>query len=380
MNRGTERERTTTSARHEDGARHVEHARRTERAVLSLAPMMELTDRHFRFLLRQITRRTLLYSEMVTATAVVHGDQERLLGRHPGEGRVALQLGGDDPELLARAARAGVEFGYAEINLNVGCPSDRVKSGNFGACLMADPERVAACVQAMREAVAVPVTVKHRIGIDHQDSYEEMRNFVEVVAGDVDAPASDAFTVHARKAWLQGLSPKENRTVPPLRYEEVYRLKRELPSLTVELNGGVTSLDEAEAHLRHVDGVMIGRALYEDPYRFAGADALVARTLGEPAAPEPPGRREVVDAMLPYLEERLAAGTPLQAMTRHMLGLFRGQPGGKAWRRVISENAYKPGAGPEVVEAALAALPAEAFGREPAGMQRAPKQEARTAA
>jgi len=340
-------------------------SRRTERAVLSLAPMMELTDRHFRYLLRLITRRTLLYTEMVTAAAVLHGDRERLLGHHPAEGPVALQLGGDDPEQLAQAARVGEAYGYAEVNLNVGCPSDRVKSGNFGACLMADPERVAAIVRAMRAAVSVPVTVKHRIGIDHQDSYAQMRRFVEVVAGDPSAPASDAFTVHARKAWLQGLSPKENRTVPPLRYPEVYRLKRELPRLTIELNGGVTSLEAAQAHLEHVDGVMIGRALYEDPYRFAGADALVARSLGEPEPAPPPSRREVVAAMLPYIEERRQEGAPLQAVTRHMLGLFRGLPGGKAWRRVISENAYRPGAGPEVVEAALAALPSEALEAAP---------------
>ena len=340
-------------------------SRRTERAVLSLAPMMELTDRHFRYLLRLITRRTLLYTEMVTAAAVLHGDRERLLGHHPAEGPVALQLGGDDPEQLAEAARVGEAYGYAEVNLNVGCPSDRVKSGNFGACLMADPERVAAIVRAMRAAVSVPVTVKHRIGIDHQDSYAQMRRFVEVVAGDPSAPASDAFTVHARKAWPQGLSPKENRTVPPLRYPEVYRLKRELPRLTIELNGGVTSLEAAQAHLEHVDGVMIGRALYEDPYRFAGADALVARSLGEPEPAPPPSRREVVAAMLPYIEERRQEGAPLQAVTRHMLGLFRGLPGGKAWRRVISENAYRPGAGPEVVEAALAALPSEALEAAP---------------
>lgn len=339
--------------------------RREGRVVLSLAPMMDLTDRHFRYLLRLITRRTLLYSEMIVAQAVIHGDRERLLATHPAEGPVALQLGGDDPELLAEAARIGAGFGYAEINLNVGCPSDRVQSGNFGACLMADPQRVADMVLAMREAVDVPVTVKHRIGIDHQDSYEQMRAFVEVVAGAGRgrASAADAFTVHARKAWLQGLSPKENRTVPPLRYDDVYRLKEELPGLTVELNGGVTSLGQAADHLARVDGVMIGRALYEDPLSFAGADELIADVLGEeePAggevAPLPSTGRELVTALLPYVEERMAAGTPLSAITRHLLGLFRGRPGGRAWRRALTERSHLPGAGPEVLEGALEQLP-----------------------
>ena len=344
--------------------------RRGSRVVLSLAPMMELTDRHFRYLLRQITARTLLYTEMITAQAVLHGDQERLLSFHPAEGPVALQLGGDDPAALARAAEVGAEFGYAEVNLNVGCPSDRVKSGNFGACMMADPPLVAECLAAMREAVSVPVTVKHRIGIDHSDSYEAMKSFVEVVAaggqpgarGHAGAePAADAFTVHARKAWLSGLSPKENRTVPPLRYPDVYRLKRELPHLTVELNGGVLTIEDARAHLQHVDGVMIGRAFYEDPFRFAAADTLIGEfntgSAGAPLAVHRT-RRAVVEAMQPYIEDRLAAGAPLQAITRHMLGLFRGKPGGKVWRRVLTENAHRRGAGPEVVGAALAALPA----------------------
>ncbi len=342
--------------------------RRGTRVVLSLAPMMELTDRHFRYLLRQITARTLLYTEMITAQAVLHGDQQRLLAFHPAEGPVALQLGGDDPASLAGAAKVGAEFGYSEVNLNVGCPSDRVKSGNFGACMMADPQLVAECMAAMREAVDVPVTVKHRIGIDHNDSYEAMKRFVDVVAaaGGVQ-PAADAFTVHARKAWLSGLSPKENRTVPPLRYGDVHRLKRELPHLTVELNGGVLSLEDARAHLQHVDGVMIGRALYEDPFRFAAADALIGEFAGGPERPTSekaattphPTRRAVVEAMLPYIEERMAGGAPLQSITRHMLGLFRGKPGGKVWRRVLTENAHRSGAGPEVVSAALAALPAD---------------------
>lgn len=341
-------------------APHVNNRRR-ERVVLSLAPMMELTDRHFRYLLRQVTARTLLYTEMITAQAVLHGDQERLLAFHPAEGPVALQLGGDDPQRLAEAARVGEEFGYAEVNLNVGCPSDRVRSGNFGACLMAQPELVAECVAAMREAVAVPITVKHRIGIDHDDSYEHMKRFVEVVAGQAQEARADAFTVHARKAWLQGLSPKENRTVPPLRYEEVHRLKRELPHLVVELNGGLGSVAEAAAQLEHVDGVMVGRAMYEDPLAFAGADALIDAVSGAGARTAPPHvtRRAVVEAMLPYIEERRNAGTPLQAITRHMLSLFRAQPGGRAWRRELTENAHRAGAGPEVVVSALALLPGE---------------------
>lgn len=345
--------------------------RRATRYPLSVAPMMDLTDRHYRYLMRLITSRTLLYSEMITAAAVVHGDRDRLLALHPAEGPVALQLGGDGPEQLAQAARIGEEYGYAEVNLNVGCPSDRVQSGNFGACLMAAPELVAECVAAMRGATMLPVTVKHRIGIDERDSYEEMRDFVERVAwgptatsggGTLPASRSDAFTVHARKAWLSGLSPKENRTVPPLRYDDVHRLKRELPELVIELNGGVRDLAAAAEHLRLVDGVMIGRAAYEEPFLLAGADELIARSLGE-AEPErrtaPSTPREVVTALLPYVEAQLTAGAPLGAITRHLLGLFRGRPGGKAWRRVISENAHRKGAGTEVIEAALAALPTE---------------------
>ena len=234
--------------------------------------MLDLTDRHFRYLLRGITRSTLLYSEMVTANAAIHGDGERLLAFSPVEGPVVLQLGGDDPDLLARASAIGVEHGYAEINLNVGCPSNRVTSGNFGACLMKDPVRVAASVAAMRDAVDVPVTVKHRLGVDEQESFEEMLAFVDTVAG----AGADAFIVHARKAWLKGLSPKENRTIPQLRYDFVYRLKEERPELVVELNGGVPDLASASEHLAKVDGVMLGRAVYENPFVLAGADDLFA--------------------------------------------------------------------------------------------------------
>jgi len=321
--------------------------RRRAPVPLSVAPMMDLTDRHFRYFARRISRRALLYSEMIHARAVLRGDRERLLAFDPSEAPVALQLGGDDPVELAEAAAIGEDFGYAEIDLNVGCPSERVQSGNFGACLMATPEVVAQGVRAMRAATSVPITVKHRIGIDEADAYEDMARFVEVVA----EAGADAFVVHARKAWLSGLSPKENRSVPPLRYDDVYRLKASFPYLMVELNGGVRTLDEAERHLLRVDGVMIGRAAYEDPYVLAGSGARFHGDDG-PA----PTREEVVCAMLPYVQVQLEGGAPLTAITRHMLGLFRGRPGGKAWRRVLTERSQCPGAGPEVLLEGLEAV------------------------
>jgi tRNA-dihydrouridine synthase A len=310
--------------------------------------MMDWTDRHFRYLLRRITRHTLLYTEMVTATAVLHGDEERLLGFDPGERPLALQLGGDDPVALAEAARRAEARGFDEIDLNVGCPSPRVVAGNFGASLMTQPEAVARMVDAMRAAVALPVTVKHRIGVDDLDGYDDMARFVRTVAG----AGADAFIVHARKAWLEGLSPRENRSVPPLRHAEVVRLKQEFPQLTIELNGGVRHLDEVVDHLRRVDGVMLGRAVYEDPLVLAGADARVFAEHGAART-----RRGIVSAMLPYLEQRLQDGVPLQAVTRHMLGLFRGVPGGKRWRRHLSEHAHRSGSGPEVVLGALETVP-----------------------
>jgi len=327
--------------------RVVGGGRRASRVPLSVAPMMDLTDRHYRFFVRRITRRTLLYSEMIHARAVLRGDRERLLAFDPSEAPVALQLGGDDPVALAEAAAIGEAYGYAEIDLNVGCPSERVASGNFGACLMATPEVVADAVRAMRAATRLPVTVKHRIGIDDLDAYEDMERFVAVVA----EAGADAFVVHARKAWLSGLSPKQNRTVPPLRYGDVYRLKRAFGDLMVELNGGVRSLDEAAAHLARVDGVMIGRAAYEEPYLLAQADA---RFYADPVPA--PTRAAVAMAMVPYVQARMAEGVPLAAVTRHMLGLFRGRAGGKAWRRTLSERAYQPGAGAEVLVAALEAV------------------------
>jgi tRNA-dihydrouridine synthase A len=315
---------------------------------LCVAPMMDWTDRHCRFFHRQISRHTLLYTEMLTTGAVLHGDRDRLLGFAPAEHPVAIQLGGSDPAQLAAAARIAEEWGYDEINLNVGCPSDRVQSGRFGACLMAEPELVARLVAAMREAVRIPVTVKSRIAIDEMEEWPTLERFVRLIS----AEGCSRFIVHARKAWLQGLSPKENREIPPLRYELVYQLKAEFSRLDISLNGGVRSLDAAAEHLRQVDGVMIGRAAYENPYILAEADR---RFFG---STEPPRERHaVVEAMLPYIEDCRRRGAPLSAITRHMLGLFQGLPGARAWRRHLSENAHKPGAGPEVVTAALSMVP-----------------------
>ncbi|WP_193369703.1 tRNA dihydrouridine(20/20a) synthase DusA [Pelagibius marinus] len=312
---------------------------------LSVAPMMDWTDRHERAFLRAISKRTLLYTEMVTTGAILHGDHDRFLAFEAAEHPVALQLGGSEPEDLAASARAGAARGYDEINLNLGCPSDRVQRGRFGACLMTEPALVADCVAAMIDAVDVPVTVKTRIGVDEQDSYRDLTAFVEKVA----ATGCSSFTIHARKAWLSGLSPKENREVPPLRYDVVYDLKRDFPELEIVLNGGVQSLDEAEAHLEKVDGVMIGRAAYQSPYILAEADS---RFFGAAAAPR--SREEIVTDFLPYVERQLSDGVPLKSITRHMLGLFNGLPGARAWRRCLAEEAHKPGAGPEVIEEALA--------------------------
>jgi tRNA-dihydrouridine synthase A len=316
-------------------------------AVLSVAPMMEWTDRHCRYFLRRLSRGCLLYTEMVTTGAVLHGDRARVLKYHPDEHPLALQLGGADPSALAECARIAESLGFDEINLNVGCPSDRVRSGRFGACLMAEPGLVARCVEAMRRAVSVPVTVKSRIGIDDQEEWPALRSFVETVA----AAGCSRFVVHARKAWLTGLSPKENREIPPLRYDLVYRLKEERPDLAVVLNGGVTSLEAADRHLGHVDGVMLGRAAYQNPFLLAEADR---RYFGSRQAP--PDRHAVAEAMAGYLEAELAAGTPLAAMTRHMLGLFQGMPGARAWRRCLSEQAHRPNASIAVVRDALAAV------------------------
>ncbi|MGF1610882.1 MAG: tRNA dihydrouridine(20/20a) synthase DusA [Kiloniellales bacterium] len=315
---------------------------------LSTAPMMDWTDRYDRVFLRLISRRVLLYTEMIPTGAILRGDRERFLAFDPAERPLALQLGGAEPEALADCAAIAAERGFDEINLNVGCPSDRVQNARFGACLMAEPELVARCVAAMRRAAgAVPVTVKTRIGIDDRDSYAELRDFVAAQA----EAGCERVIVHARKAWLQGLSPKQNRELPPLDYERVYALKRDFPDLAVVLNGGVTTLDQAAAHLARVDGVMIGRAAYQNPYILAEADR---RFFGD--SEPPPSREQVVERLLPYARAQVTQGVPVQAITRHILGLFNGLPGARLWRRALSEGACRPGAGAEVIEQALEQL------------------------
>ncbi len=309
-----------------------------------VAPMMDWTDRHCRFAHRLLSRRARLYTEMVTAEAVLHGDRERLLGFDRAEHPLALQLGGSDPARLADAAQIGAAFGYDEINLNVGCPSDRVQEGRFGACLMAEPELVAGCVAAMADRVDIPVTVKCRIGIDDQDSDADLSRFIDTVA---DAGCR-VFIVHARKAWLQGLSPKQNREVPPLNYERVYRAKAERPDLTIVINGGIEDIAAASAHLAHVDGVMLGRAAYHTPYILADVDRVVFG-VGAPA----PSRGDVVRAMIAYADGHIARGGRLNSVTRHILGLYNGQPRARMFRRHLSENAVRPGCSAEVLAAAL---------------------------
>ena len=306
--------------------------------------MMDWTDRHCRFFHRVLTRRALLYTEMVTAEAVIHGRREMLLGFQPAELPLGLQLGGSDAGKLAAAAAIGEQYGYDEINLNVGCPSDRVQEGRFGACLMAEPQLVADCVAAMRRRVAVPVTVKCRIGIDAQDSERDLRTFVDTVA----AAGCRTFIVHARKAWLKGLSPKENREVPPLDYGRVHRLKAERPELTIVLNGGLATLDDAIAHGTGLDGVMLGRAAYQAPWILADVDERLFD-----AAPRGLTRVDAAEAMVPYIEAHLERGGRLNNIVRHMLGLFHGEPGARAYRRILSEEAVKPGAGVAVLRRAL---------------------------
>lgn len=312
---------------------------------LSVAPMMEWTDRHCRVFLRAITKRTLLYTEMVHSGAVLRGDAARHLGHDPLEHPLALQLGGSDPGDLAAAARRAAEFGFDEINLNVGCPSERVSAGRFGACLMAEPALVRDCVAAMAAEVDIPVTVKSRIGIDEQDSYEALAGFVETVA----AGGCTTFVLHARKALLSGLSPKQNREIPALNYQYVARIKADFPDLEIILNGGVMSLDAALEHRGTVDGVMIGRAAYQDPWILHRADPAI---FGAGRGSE--SRHEVVDAMMPYLEAQCVAGIPLHRITRHMMGLFNGMPGARAWRRYLGENANRKAAGPDIVGQAAA--------------------------
>jgi tRNA-dihydrouridine synthase A len=312
----------------------------------SVAPMMDWTDRHCRAFHRVLTKRALLWTEMVTADAVLHGDRQRLLGYSPQEHPLVLQLGGSDPDKLAEAARIAEGYGYDEVNLNCGCPSERVQSGAFGACLMAEPDLVADCVGAMRAAVSIPVTVKNRIAIDDLPARETLFTFVDKVA----AAGCSVFTVHARKAWLRGLSPKENREVPPLDYGLVAELKAARPDLTLLLNGGITTLDQCRQHLATFDGVMLGRAAYQTPGLLGEVDSAL---FGEGV---PIAAADAVRAYEPYIAARLAEGTSLHAMTRHMLGLFTGQPGARQWRRTLSENAVKKGAGLEVLRTALTAV------------------------
>lgn len=311
----------------------------------TVAPMMDWTDRHCRVFHRLMSRRARLYTEMLTTGAVIHGDRARLLGFDASEHPVALQLGGSDPRDLATAARIGEDLGYDEINLNVGCPSDRVKDGRFGACLMAEPALVADGVAAMKHAVKIPVTVKCRIGIDDQDPEVAL----DVLARGVIAAGADALIVHARKAWLNGLSPKENRDIPPLDYDRVYRLKAALPNVPVIINGGIADLAEARQHLAHVDGVMLGRAAYQEPWRLLTVDPEL---FGE-AAPHAT-MKDVFAAMMPYIEAQLAQGTRLHSIVRHFVGAFHGVPGARAFRRHLAENGVRPGAGPEVLRDAMA--------------------------
>ena len=315
--------------------------------IFSVAPMMDWTDRHCRVFHRLLSRRAKLYTEMLTTGAILHGDRQRLLGFDASEHPVALQLGGSDPRELALAAKIGEEFGYDEINLNVGCPSDRVKDGRFGACLMAEPDLVATCVAAMKRAVKIPVTVKCRIGIDDQDPEEAL----DRLARGVVAAGADAVIVHARKAWLNGLSPKENRDIPPLDYNRVYRLKRALPDVPIIINGGIGSLAEARAHLDHVDGVMMGRAAYQEPWRLLHVDQAL---FAEPPMFASAGAAAL--ALLPYIERELARGTRLALITRHVLGLFRGVPGARHFRRHLATEAVKPGASAATFRAALASM------------------------
>ncbi|SMY37722.1 tRNA dihydrouridine(20/20a) synthase DusA [Photobacterium andalusiense] len=319
-------------------------------ARFSVAPMLDWTDRHCRYFHRLMSKEALLYTEMVTTGAIIHGKGD-FLAYNEEEHPLALQLGGSNPVDLARCAKLAAERGYDEINLNVGCPSDRVQNGMFGACLMGEADLVAQCVAAMREVVDIPVTVKTRIGIDDQDSYEFLTHFIQTVS---EKGGCDNFTIHARKAWLKGLSPKENREIPELDYPRVYQLKQDFPQLTMAINGGIKTFDEMEQHLQHLDGVMVGREAYQSPYLMAEVDQ---RLFGSDRPVMK--RREVVEAMYPYIERQLANGSYLGHITRHMLGLFQSMPGARQWRRYISENAHKPGAGIEVVQQALAKIPAE---------------------
>jgi tRNA-dihydrouridine synthase A len=310
----------------------------------AIAPMLDWTDRHCRYLFRLISRHSMLYTEMISTGAILYGKNRAFLAYDPSEHPLALQLGGCDPQALATCAKIAEDDGYDEVNLNVGCPSARVQSARFGACLMAEPEVVAQCIMAMQAAVKIPITVKSRIGIDGHDSYEGLVKFIETVA----AAGCNTFIIHARKAWLQGLNPKQNRTVPPLRYDVVYQLKRDFPQLKIIINGGVTDILQVQDHLQLVDGVMVGRAFYQNPYSFIKTDQIIYNSV-QPAI----SRHAIMQQFLPYVERQLAAGVPLAKMTRHVLNLFHGQPGACAFRRYLSEHAPRRDAGIEVLKEAM---------------------------
>lgn len=316
----------------------------------SIAPMLDWTDRHCRYFHRLLTQETLLYTEMITTGAIIHGKGD-FLAYNDEEHPVSLQLGGSNPADLATCAKLAYERGYDEINLNVGCPSDRVQNGRFGACLMGEPVLVADCIKAMKDVVDIPVTVKTRIGIDDLDSYEFLTTFIGTVH---ENSGCDDFTIHARKAWLSGLSPKENREIPPLDYDRAYQLKKDFPHLTIGLNGGIKTIEDSIEHLQHIDGVMVGREAYQSPYILAQVDQQIFG-VDRPVKK----RSQVVQEMYPYIESQLEKGAYLGHITRHMLGLFQSMPGARQWRRYISENAHKQGAGIEVVETALAKIPKE---------------------
>lgn len=318
----------------------------------SVAPMLDWTDRHERFFLRLITQHSLLYTEMVTTGALIYGEKERHLEFNHEEHPLAIQLGGSNPDDLALCAKMAEDYGYDEVNLNVGCPSSRVQSGMFGACLMAKPELVAECVAAMQNAVDIPVTVKHRIGIDENESVEELFDFVGVVA----QAGCKTFIVHARKAWLSGLSPKQNRDIPPLRYDVVYQLKQSMPELEIIINGGICDLETAQEQMKYIDGVMMGREAYHNPYILAEVDQRFYQSDKKILS-----RFEIIDALFPYMEKELASGTRLHSISRHILGLFNGMPGAKKWRRYISENAPPLGADVDVIKQALKLIGQGAF-------------------
>jgi tRNA-dihydrouridine synthase A len=309
--------------------------------------MLDWTDRHCRFFHRLLTKEAILYTEMVTTGAILYGDPARQLRFNSQEHPVALQLGGSEPQELAQCARIAQDYGYDEINLNVGCPSERVQKGAFGACLMAEPQLIAECVNAMQAAVAIPITVKNRIGIDDQEDYADLHHFIDTVS----QAGCQTFIIHARKAWLKGLSPKENREIPPLRYDLVYQIKQAFPMLEIIINGGITTLEQCQQHLQHVDGVMVGREAYHNPWLLAQVDPLL---YGTPAPLE--SRQAALLAMLPYVQAQLDAGVPLGHISRHLLGLFQGMPGARAFRRLISENAHKPDAGVKLLRDALAKI------------------------